>query len=50
MKMKQKCESVAAKTPIAIDLADGDLVSQVVREVLAKDLIKFKKEKNTCVS
>jgi hypothetical protein len=38
MKMKQKFESCTIETPIFIDVADRDLVSHVVEEVLAKDL------------
>jgi hypothetical protein len=45
MKLKQKCESCAIETPIIIDVADRDLVSQVVREALAKDLIKTETNK-----
>jgi hypothetical protein len=45
MKMKQKCESCAVETPIIINVADRDLVSQVVREALAKDLIKTETNK-----
>jgi hypothetical protein len=51
MKMKQKCESCAIETPITIGIAARDLVSQVVREALAKDLTDIEtskklKEKN----
>jgi len=45
MKMKQKGESCAFKAPIFIDLEKEDIVSQVVREVLAEDLIKIKTNK-----
>jgi hypothetical protein len=42
MKNKQKCESCTVNASVIIDFADDDLVSQVVREVLAKDRVKIK--------
>jgi len=45
MKTKRKGKSFALEAPIVIDFAEGDLVSQVVREVLSKDLIKIETSK-----
>jgi hypothetical protein len=45
MKIKQKGVGCAFKAPIFIDLENEDIVSQVVREVLAEDLIKTKANK-----
>ena len=42
---KKKCESCTLNQSVAIDLADTDLVSQVVEEVFVQDLIESKTAK-----